>query len=180
MKKSDELSLNAKFYKLKKQVIEEGKTKMKNKIRITTILMTLILLISFSATIASANANNPNIEVIIGFTNENQAKQAVTNSRGTVTQTFTIIPALVATIPQNAITALQKNPNIQYVELNHEVYALQQQVPWGIDRVFGERRVLGFPQRGVFKRGRIKVAVLDTGIDTGHDDLTTLLKAVRF
>ncbi|MFO7773727.1 MAG: S8 family serine peptidase, partial [Dehalococcoidia bacterium] len=67
-----------------------------------------------------------------------------------------------------------RNPGVAYVELDGPVYALDQTVPWGIDRVFGEESY-SFDTWDISRGDGIAVAVLDTGIDVNHEDLPALL-----
>jgi len=66
-----------------------------------------------------------------------------------------------------AIEALENNPNVRYVEENGEMQALAQTLPWGIDRVDAD--VLH--DDGETGNGA-DVAILDTGIDSDHYDLS--------
>jgi subtilisin len=147
----------------------------KNKL---SLLMISILLIAFFANIAPlVGANNKQVEVLIGFSNHSKATQAVTNSGGIIVQTFTLIPAMHVIISETAVAALQKNPNIRYIEPNAEVYALSQTVPWGIDRVFDGATRRSYTWSYSTGEG-VNVAVLDTGI-ASHEDLT-IKGGVRF
>jgi subtilisin len=91
---------------------------------------------------------------------------------GEVYKTFTIVPAVAARLSPRAVEALEKNPRIRYIEPDHEVFAHSSQtVPWGIDRVFGAESH-PFGTWGITKGSGIAVAILDTGIDGNHEDLT--------
>ena len=90
---------------------------------------------------------------------------------GEVYRTFTIVPAVAARLSPQAAAALEKNPRVRYVEPDHEVFAHGQTVPWGINRVFGnEANRLSTWEK--FTGAGIGVAILDTGIDKDHVDLT--------
>ncbi|MDW7670767.1 MAG: S8 family serine peptidase [Bacillota bacterium] len=88
---------------------------------------------------------------------------------GQVYAEFTIVDAIAVRLPTPAVTALEKNPMVAYVEPDAEVYALEQTVPWGIDRVFNGETSRGTTW-GTTKGKGIGVAVLDTGIGP-HEDL---------
>jgi PKD repeat protein len=94
---------------------------------------------------------------------------------GEVTRTFTIVPAVAANLPPQAVTALEKNPIISYVEPDYVVYATAQTqtTPWGIDRVFGDE-AYPFVTWSTTKGSGISVAIIDTGIDTDHQDLPSV------
>jgi subtilisin len=107
---------------------------------------------------------------LIGFHKEPDIN-IVRGVGGEVYKTFTIVPAIAARLSPRAVEALEKNPNIRYVEPDHEVFAHSQTVPWGIDRVFGDESY-SFQTWTTTKGLEMKVAILDTGIDEKHEDLT--------
>jgi subtilisin len=130
-----------------------------------TVTLALILLIPISAIIPSSAAAAPPqmVQVIVGFADHGRAVQAVQNYGGNVALSYTLIPALLATVPENAITALDRNPNVRYVHENAVVEALAQSVPWGIERV-------NAPAAWVDSTGAsVNVAILDTGVGTHRD-----------
>jgi subtilisin len=102
----------------------------------------------------------------------------VKGAGGDVYRTFKIVPAVAARLSSQAAEALAKNPKVRYVELDHEVFAHGQTVPWGIDRVFGEESY-SFGTWGITRGGGIAVAILDTGIDENHEDLPELLGGIN-
>ncbi|NVM46722.1 MAG: S8 family serine peptidase [Candidatus Lokiarchaeota archaeon] len=110
------------------------------------------------------------LKVLIGFKEKpGPAEQALVNSMGgKIKYTYNFIPAMAASIPEKAIEALKKNPNITDVELDGQVYALDQEIPWGVDRIDAE--VVHSDGSGNKGTG-LKVAVIDTGIDYDHPDL---------
>ncbi|MBU7013236.1 MAG: S8 family peptidase [Theionarchaea archaeon] len=102
---------------------------------------------------------------------------------GQVHQTFHLIPAVVATLPQHAVEALSKNPNIKYIQIDHyrpyvgppaEVKAKPEppaeELPWGVDRIDADLAWSTSKGTGV------KVAIVDTGIDMDHPDLVANIK----
>ena len=74
--------------------------------------------------------------------------------------------AVAGRFPEAAVEALERNPNVEYVERDSAVYAHDQIVPWGIDRVDADV-VHGNPENGT----GANVAIVDTGIDDEHPDL---------
>lgn len=85
-------------------------------------------------------------------------------------------PFIVASLDEKQLAALKKDPNVQTVESDGKCYAsytvedqpslLAETVPWGIDRIKA-------PLAWNTTKGRsVKVAVLDTGIDYTHLDLS--------
>ncbi len=112
--------------------------------------------------------------VIIMFHNTPDANLVA--QYGQVHRVFHLIPAVVATLPQPAIDALSKNPNVKYIEPDQYVQLVEpsvviqgkpsrQKVPWGVDRIDAD---LAW---AVTKGTGIKVAIVDTGIDIDHTDL---------
>ncbi len=117
------------------------------------------------------------VRVLIGF--ESLPDPAIVKALGgEIYVEFSIVPAIGAELPVQAIDVLGKNPKIAYVELDGEVHALGQTVPWGIDRVFGDEKY-SFPTWETTKGSGIAVAILDTGIDENHEDLPELAGGVN-
>ena len=116
---------------------------------------------------------------LLGEVNRLQQRSAVQNLGGKIEHDFTIINALSARLPLQAVEALSQNSKVSFIEPNYQLTILSQQVPWGIDRVFGPEEYPFATWEYSIGQG-IGVAVLDTGIDKKHDDLPTLLGGVNF
>ncbi len=86
---------------------------------------------------------------------------------GEIVHTYNLIPAVAARLPGAALAALRHNPNVEYVEPDGVCEALET-VPWGISRVGAAYSQLTASAYG----GGVKVAILDTGIDLDHPDLS--------
>lgn len=71
-----------------------------------------------------------------------------------------------------AVDALEKNPNVRYVERNGLMHAIGQATPDGIARIEADVAI----DAGETGDGA-SVAVLDTGIDAAHEDLAANLGA---
>jgi len=138
----------------------------KSKVHISIVLVALILTISFSGLTSIGSAQPAGkVPVIIGFRNF-QDDKSVGDQGGEIKYSYGYIRAIAASVPPQAIDALQRNPNVAYVETDFKVYALQQPIPWGIAKIRApEVWVTGNKGTG------IKVAIVDTGIDTTHLDL---------
>lgn len=106
--------------------------------------------------------------------------------------------AVSASLPDNVIDELKKNPEVEMVEYDMEMYAFERnddretvplyerpeplgwpgpvrcgytdKIPWGVDRIDAERAWDITQGKG------IKVAVADTGIDYKHEDLSQNFK----
>jgi len=134
-------------------------------------LVVLLLVASMVALVGagSALAQPPErVKVLIGFTRQpGPAEQALVHrAGGTIKYTYHLVPAIAATVPEGAIDGLRRNPNVTNVDLDLEVYAIGQDLPWGIDRIDAE-----LVHAGGNKGTGVKVAVIDSGIDCNHPDL---------
>ncbi len=109
------------------------------------------------------------VKVLIGFKEKpGPAEQAlVKRLGGKIKYTYNLIPAIAASVPEVAIDALKKNPSITNVELDNQVFALEQTLPWGIDRIDAE-----VVHASGNKGAGVKVAIIDSGIDYTHPDLS--------
>jgi subtilisin family serine protease len=138
----------------------------KSKVLISIVLVALILTVSFSGLTSIGSAQPAErVSVIIGFRGVQDA-ESVRTQGGMIKYSYEHIHAIAASVPPQAIEALQRNPNVAYVETDYKVYALQQQTPWGITKI-NAPQVWGTGNKGT----GIKVAIVDTGIDTTHPDL---------
>lgn len=109
------------------------------------------------------------VPVNVGYRGDSgfEAAAGVANE---VVRTFEF-DAATMTLPERLLTGdgfgeLATDRSIRYVELDIQMSALQQQTPWGIDRVGAERA----HTRGISGR-TIDIAILDSGIDETHPDL---------
>ncbi len=111
------------------------------------------------------------VEVNVGFKNERglgAARQSATD----VVREFDSIDAITVELPKKAISGLERNPNVRYVEENGTMEALGETTPWGIDRVDADVvHANGDTGDGA------DVAIVDTGIDDDHPDLQANLGA---
>jgi len=135
------------------------------------------------ALVSPAFAQVTPVDVIIGVTDGmlDHVHLLVQSLGGTVRGKWVFISALhVTNLPPQALEALQRNPNVRYVETTGTVYALgktpsppgktpppqpAEELPWGVDRIDANLAWASSTGDGV------KVAVLDTGIDNSHPDL---------
>ncbi|MGD9494924.1 MAG: S8 family serine peptidase, partial [Armatimonadota bacterium] len=118
-------------------------------------------------------------KVIIGFRQQAGPSQQrlVEGYGGKVKYVYDLIPAIAASLPEQAVDALRRNPNVTYVEGDAQVYALEDELVWGADRVDAEHVWGGSEDAvsiatGALTGEGVKVAILDTGIYYEHPDLS--------
>lgn len=108
-------------------------------------------------------------DVIIGFhQSDNQLKEKkVHDNGGKVKKTFHIINAISASMSDENITKMKKDPMVAYIE-DDSIYQVADEYTssWGVQYI-GSQPV---HSQGINGAG-VKIAVLDTGIDYNHEDL---------
>ena len=110
------------------------------------------------------SAEDERVTVNVGFDGA-QGRQAATNAAAEVRREFAFDAATIE-VPREAIEGLENNPNVRYVEEDGEMHAHDTE-PWGIGRVDANiTRNNGATGSGA------NVAILDTGIDPNHPDLS--------
>ncbi|MFP3984790.1 MAG: S8 family serine peptidase [Candidatus Bathyarchaeia archaeon] len=137
---------------------------MKRKPRLSVLLMALVLSFGcLSYGFFSIGANAVKVEVIIGFVDYLDIA-LIRQHGGEVQHNYTLINAVLATLPRAAVESLGRNSKIAYIQENSKVELLGQVTPWGVERVKAPEV---WPQT---KGNSIKIAILDTGISP-HEDL---------
>jgi len=137
---------------------------MKIKNKIIVVLIAFLFMLSALPTITIAGTPEK-IKVIIGFHNEPDVS-IIQSYNGQVKTKMNQIKAVVAMIPETAITALQRNPNIRYIERDEHVQLIQaESLPWGVNRIDAEK--IWSSNTG----SDVTIAICDTGIDYNHPDL---------
>ncbi|MGB2727362.1 MAG: S8 family serine peptidase [Halobacteriota archaeon] len=144
--------------------------------KIVAILMAMIMVMSVTVVLASGVTNKdtqPKVRVIIGFEDKpSQAdKDMIRGCGGDIKHSYTIIDAIAAKLPEQAIDKIEKNPRVAYVEMDAKVHALGETLPWGVDRIDAEI-VHADNNKGM----GVKVAIIDSGIDKDHPDLQANIK----
>jgi subtilisin len=165
-----------------------------NKKVLSIFVITLIVLACLAFTSAGFASPTDKVPVIIGFKGASDA--ALVNAHGgEITYQYQYISAIAASVPPQAVAALQKNPNVAYVESDFQVQALDrptpkpsptssptptptptpspQTTPWGISQIKAPD-VWTNNDEITIKGQNVKVAVLDTGIYTSHPDLNVV------
>ena len=131
------------------------------------LFLGLLLLLSFSILpIGVLALGQERVPVIIMF-REKRDSDLVRNLGGKIRVIYKFKPAVAAIIPEKAIEALKRNPNVKYVVPDLQIELVGEILPWGVERI-GAQIVHASGNKG----SGVNVAVLDTGIDTDHPDLT--------
>lgn len=124
---------------------------------------------------ATPNSSADFQDVIVRFKDKpGQAElHAFKGLGGDVSNVFTIIPAISGRLPAKAIEALKNNPQVEVVELDYVVQALEYSAEnelgnsWGAEHINADAALAaGYSGEGV------KVAVLDSGVNFNHADLS--------
>ena len=77
-------------------------------------------------------------------------------------------------VPAQAVAALERNPNVKYVETDYVRYAIAQTPPTGIKRIFADINSNIDIDGTDDYRVDVDVAVIDTGADFQHPDLNVV------
>jgi hypothetical protein len=102
--------------------------------------------------------------VIVGFKDKPDS-DLIRSHSGDIKHEYKLIPAVACSLPQQAIDSLKKNPKVEYIEPDSEVYIIEETLPWGVDRIDAELV-------HVYNKGTgVNVSIIDTGIDYTHPDL---------
>jgi len=131
----------------------------------------LLVIVALSLVATSAVAGPPDkVKVIIAFQDQpGAAEQAlVRDLGGSIKYTYDLVPAIAASVPESAIAGLLAQPGVVRVERDLEVHAVDAELDnsWGVKQIGA-----GTVHDGGNMGTGIRVAVLDTGIDTDHPDL---------
>jgi len=116
----------------------------------------------------SAQSKVSKSDYLIGFekTIKEQQLNQVTKAGGQVKHQFKYMNVLQVSLPDQAVEALQNNPNVAYIEKDASVQAFGQTTPWGITEINAD----DVQSNGTTGSG-VKVAILDSGISASHEDL---------
>ena len=106
------------------------------------------------------------VPVIVVF-KEKHNLDSVRTLGGKINIVYKFQPAVAALIPKQAMDVLSRNPTVKYVVPDLPIELVGETLPWGVERI-GAPAVHASGNKGT----GINVAILDTGIDTDHPDLS--------
>ena len=152
---------------------------MKKNVHVSKMIMVLLialLLVPFSLITeavgpvgaGTGGASETKRNVIVGFKEQapGLAVAEVNAVGGKVSRSFKHVPAVAAELSEAEISELSKNKRVAYIEDDVMIEALAEQIPWGVEHT-------NAPVIWPYTGGKgVKVAVLDTGVDINHIDLT--------
>jgi subtilisin family serine protease len=139
----------------------------------SAVLFGLLALVWAAAAVAAQETR-----YMVGVTDVSGVTKAIEASGGRVLEAIPLIDVLVAEIPEKALPGLQQNPNVRFIELdpNDAVWTQEDTLVYGVDNINAEVVWGGAENATNVIAGKggagAKVAVVDTGIDCGHPDLT--------
>jgi len=143
--------------------------------KVLVVAFALVLVFSLAGQ-ALAHPLAPKVRVIIEAKSLPDAKQLVRDYGGKLRHSFPELNTVSADLPQGLLDQLRRDHRAIQVRLAERVYATQDTLDWGVDRIDAERVWGGAEDATDVATGRnaadgIKVAILDTGIDWDHPDL---------
>ena len=147
----------------------------------------IILLTILSLMVQSAKAKPE--DYIIVYKNHSKKQNMLKRPTFAVSRSFGIIPAVAAQLDANQVKQLRKNPDIEYIEPDYKIHALDdlgkespdigalsssQIIPYGITMV--NAPAIWSRTKGAGAR----VAVMDTGISMYHPDRGNVVGSISF
>ena len=143
---------------------------------VLAIVAALSLVGAASAAAVPTAASGERVDVFVAFADQpGAAEQAlVRRAGGEIKYTYSIVPAIAASVPAAAIDALARNPGVLRVEPDVEVFLVEEDRDYAgeLDNTWGVQHIDAGDAHAAEDTGAgVRVAVLDTGIDKSHSDL---------
>lgn len=158
----------------------------------TIVIVSMLIIIGLISVVSVGAAADEKVKVIVVYKDKTKYDDNdisfLEKHGGIIKHKYNIIPGIAVEIPSQALDKIRENcQNKCYVELDQEAHLLAKQsgkrkpaptpspqppqvVPWGIDRIDADL------SWGISTGNRIKIAVVDTGIDSTHPDLIANVK----
>ncbi len=139
------------------------------------LALAIIVLLLCSGSPFTAKAATVEKKILIGFhqsTGEAE-ENLVREKKGKVRRHFKKLNILAVTLPETEIIKLKNDPRVAYIESDAVVQAVEPfigaeyNVAWGVRQIGGE-----ISHEEGFVGSTVKIALLDTGIDYLHPELT--------
>lgn len=105
--------------------------------------------------------------VLVAFKG-NRPDDALKAAGATITREYSHLPIVVASMPAGNVNSLKNNPNVLSVSNDDVRMFHAQTLDWGVDRIDADY----VWTNSVYDGTGVKVAILDTGGDMDHEDLT--------
>ncbi|MDP3880361.1 MAG: S8 family serine peptidase [Dehalococcoidales bacterium] len=139
--------------------------------KLLVIMAAVLALVTSLVGPMAAMAQPPEmVRVLIGFNLQPGPNEeaVVRGAGGDIRYTYSLVPAIAASVPETAIQGLLRNPRVTVVEPVIEVHAIDAELDntWGVKRISA-----GDVHDGGNTGAGVKVAIIDSGIDYTHPDL---------
>ncbi|TMW71279.1 peptidase S8 [Alteribacter natronophilus] len=135
--------------------------------RLLVAFFTVFVLFGVFTVTASADGESSTQDYLVMF--DGKAEKGILQAFGVdeenVKHEFDLLPVYQLSLTENQAKGLENHPQIKYVEADAEVKK-SQTTPYGVSQV----QAPDVHQYGYFGQG-VRVAILDTGIDSSHQDL---------
>ncbi|KKW20058.1 MAG: Serine protease, subtilase family [Parcubacteria group bacterium GW2011_GWA2_51_10] len=103
------------------------------------------------------------------------SEQAIVRTHGgKIKYSYSIVNAIAATLPSQAIEGLSHNPHVVSVELDDTVFATDIELDnsWGVKHIGAGTVHTGSVQTGSANKGAgVKIGIIDSGVNYNHPDL---------
>lgn len=112
---------------------------------------------------------------IVKFRDMARGPSAISAAGGRIALQLGPQSAIAAYLPEQALRALQNNPNVEYVEVDARRYPSAETLPYGIPMVQANDAVFtGNAAAG----SNVMVCVIDSGLDVAHEDFAGYTAAI--
>ncbi len=122
--------------------------------------------------IAQGQGGDNLTRVLIAFDKQvGASEQALVRAHGgKIKYSYSIVDAIAATLPAQAIEGLSHNPHVTSVEIDDTVYAADIELDnsWGVKRIGAGAVHAASP---INKGAGVKIGIIDSGINYNHPDL---------